>query len=744
MSSAAVPSAVTFLNDFGDSLTTVNVIKRMAEIASEMTNWYTSIDAYNALLDIEPYSPDAPRYQLKIAQAYEELGDMASAANARDDLIERYGADSQWYENIGDSTVLAVADSLRGSSFEDAIQYYLEQTVATEDDPVAYRQVNETLIDRIENYIQQFPNSSKIYEYQFYLGDAYYHTKQYIRAGDVYFNVAMDSSSFQRQEDALNNAFSSYLIAYEETPGIDSVSVREKLRNTAMIYRQLYPQGENIAFFLWAAAPKFYNAGDYETAREMFQIIYDDHRGSGYEARSAKFIADSYQQQEMYSQAEEWYENAQQAAIVSGEDLGADIEYLAASSAYNDAASLAENEDTESLMEAAQRWEQTARDHAGSEVAPVAMYDAAETYGKAGSINDAVRLFRELASTYPSYENAPTGLLRAAYLLREDQQYTRAAQLYQEAYNSYPNAPDMNEALASAADSYEEAGEEELAMGVYQQIASQGAGTAAAVTEAYAKLGEYNYSNGNLTLAKNDFESCMTIYDQYSDGRIRYPAMAAYYIGEIASRDYYALTPVNTDNVEYKTQLFNGAVAKYNKTFTYLDDEFVFRAVLRIGKLQEDFANSVGFMEAPEGLTPEGEEAFYNTLMQAYDTYIQRATSTYQNGLQLALTNGIRSEYTDSIATSLDLLLPGTSSDLGYMPSTGVDSLSASDSTGTTAVEEDITQESTQEENGSDDSLQQDQADDGETQDDITPVVESRQQDSDQSEEGGGCFLWPF
>ena len=105
--------------------------------------------------------------------------------------------------------------------------------------------------------------------------------------------------------------------------------------------------------------------------------------------------------------------------------MASDIEALAASSAYNDAASLAESENTEDLIAAAARWEQTAHEHAGTDVAPVALYDAAETYGKAGSINDAVRLFQELAITYPSYENAPNGLLRAAYLLREDGLFLR-------------------------------------------------------------------------------------------------------------------------------------------------------------------------------------------------------------------------------------------------------------------------------------------------------------------------------
>ena len=737
-SPTGVNVAITFLREFDDSVTTVGVLRKMAEISAEMSIWDTSIEAYKALLAEIPYSADAPIYQLRIAQAHEELGEFALAANARDQLVSNYGADSDWYLNVGDESVLALTDSLRGTSFEEAIQYYLEQTVATRDDPGAFTQVNFALIERIENYIQQYPSSPRVYEYQFYLGDAFYHTEQYIKAGDVYFKVAMDSSSFLRQEDALNNAFSSYLIAYEQVLGVDSLSLRGNLQETVLAYTDLYPNGENAAFFLWAAAPKFYNVGEYTTCREMFGLIYNNYPRSGYEARSAKFIADSYQQDEMYADAEAWYGLASQAAAISGEDLGADIEALAASSAYNDAASLAESENTEDLLAAAARWEETAHQHAGTDVAPVALYDAAETYGKAGSINDAVRLFQELALTYPSYENAPNGLLRAAYLLREDGLFVRGAQLYLEAYNSFPGAPDMNSALASAAKCYEDGGRQDLAIGVYQQIASGGVGTAGTIMEAYAKIGEYNYDLGNYSVARSNLENCMIIYDQYRDGRIKYAAMSAFLFGEMSAVDYYVLVPVNPDNVEYKTQLFNGAVANYNRTFTYLDDDYVFRAVLKIGQLQEDYASAVGFMNPPPGLTPEGEEDFYNALMEIYDMYIQRAMSTYENGLQLAVSNGIKTEYTHSIAANLDLLLPGSSADIGYSPSITVysDTTAAADSAGV-VIDDGLTPDTADDidESGTTDETELPDSDYS-----VTPAVEPVTDD----DSGGGCFLWPF
>ena len=722
-----VGSAVAFLTDFDDSVTTVGVLSQMADISAELTDWETSIDAYMALLGFDPYSKEAPLYQANIAQAYEEMGEFGQAAVARDLLVSSYGADSDWFSQVGDESALALADSLRGSSFEEAIQYYLEQTVTSQDDPVVYNAANEALVERIETYLAQYGSSSLAYDYRFHLGDAHYHLGHYVDAGNVYFDVAMDSSSFQRQEVALSNAFSSYLTAYDEVPGVDSLAIRQRLLETVQYYASVYPDGENIAWFFWAAAPKFFNAGEYQPARELFNTLYYSYPNSGYPARAAKFIADSYQFEEMYAEAEEWYGLAATTAARTGEDLGADIEMLAASSAYNDAASLAESENTEDLLAAALRWEQTAHEHPGSEVAPVALYDAADTYGRAGDIASAVRLFTELALLYPQYENAPTGMLRAAFLLREDEQFAAAAQMYLDAYARFPTAPDMVAALSSAAASYEEGGRDDLAMGVYAQIASDRAGTAAVVCRAYAKIGEYNFDIGNISIARSNFESCMSVYDEYRDGAAKWPAMSAYHVGRISSTDYYALQPVTADNVQYKTQLFNETVASYNRTFTYLDDEYVFLAVLDIGMLQEDFANSIGFMEAPPGLTPDGEEAFYNTLLEAYDTYIGRAISTYENGLDLAMDNGIKNDITDQIADRLDLLLPGSSTSMGY-----------SGSVATPVIDETLPEETVTD--TPEETTETTQPEVGETGYTST-FYDTGTEDED---EGGGCFLWPF
>ena len=167
----------------------------------------------------------------------------------------------------------------------------------------------------------------------------------------------------------------------------------------------------------------------------------------------------------------------------------------------------------------------------------------------------------------------------------------------------------------------------------------------------------------------------------------------------------------------------------------------MFRAVLKIGQLQENFANAIGFMNPPAGLSPEDEEAFYNTLMAAYDNYIQRAMSTYENGLKLAVSNGIRTEYTDTIAVNLDLLIPGLSADVGYSVSTSTyeDTTLVEDSTDA-AVGDGFTPETADDIDESD-TTEETELPDSEYVD--IPAIEPYT-DIEDEDSGGGCFLWPF
>ena len=656
--------ATNFLDSFGDDQVTVDVLTQMGDFYMEQGFWLESIESYQSLLERDPYSPEAPFINSRIAVAYEGAGDYANAALAREQIVSNYGLQSEWATMSGDSSVFAEVDSLRASALENSIQYHAQQIAEAEGDSQLMAGTYSSLIEKIELYLLDYGDSRQAYDFKFLLGDSYYNTGNLSRAGEVYMDVVYDSTSAQQRENAAVNAFSAFGQAYEQ-PGADSLLLRAKMHEIGNYYADTYPTGEYAAQFLYNVAGSHYNAGDFPTARESYMRIFNEYSSSEYTARSARFLASAFEAEQMYSDAELWYGRAADAASITGEDLGTDVAALAAAVSYRDAESLAQSEDTESLLIAAARYEESALAHPGTDVAPVALYDAGETYGKAGDISNAIRVFTVLANTYPEAPQAPEGMMRAAFLAMEVEMFILAGDTYLEAFNRFPMAEGMHTALYSAAVAYENGGAEGLAISVYNRIIDEQAASPATMVIALGKTGDYLFDARDYLGAREKYLACVETYDMYNDGPTADAARAAFRLGEMIRMNYDAMI-VNPDNVQQKAQLKGEVESWYGKSLTYNVDTWFMASCVRAGELYEDFANSVAFMDPPAGLPDEAIDEFYNQLyIQFYEPEVQKAINIYVTAVEKAVSAGVANEWVDQAAENLELLAPGTVSSLG-------------------------------------------------------------------------------
>ncbi len=662
----SVQLASNFLDAFNRPDVTISVLNRMGDFYIEQGYWPEAIQSYNALLARDPFSSEAPFIQARIAAAHEGAGDMQLAVQAREELVERYGSSSEWAIQMADSSRFAQVDSIRAAALEQAINYHLSTSAQIPEGQAGRTEHYENLIGRLQTYLSEYGDRRVAYDYKFYLGDAYYAVGSFLLAGDAYLEVAYDSLSTQKQETALGNAFTSYFSAYAQGAVPDSAALRDKLKETAYLYTRNYPAGEYADQFLFATAGSYYNANDYVNAREVYSRIYNEYPRSQYVARSARYVAASYEAQQMYSDAEQWYGRASDAAALTGEDLGEDFDLLAASAAYRDAETLAASEDVSTLLAAAARFEESARAHPDTDVAPTALFDAGETYGKAGDIPSAIRVFTDLANRYPDNPLSPQGLLRAAFLAREAEDFIRAGETYLEAYNRYPTAEGMASAIYSSALSYEEGGSTELAMSVYQRIITERSGSSEVMVIALGKYGDYLYDRMDFQGARRMYEDCITTYDTYREGPAAHPARGAFRIGEITRVNYDAVAVVSTESATQKTQLKVEVENWYAKSLTYNVDTWFMASCARAGELFEDYANAIAFMDPPAGLDEAAVDEFYSQLYtQIYEPNMQNAINVYTTAIQKAVSAGVTNEWVERSARNLEMLSPGSVAALG-------------------------------------------------------------------------------
>lgn len=662
----SVQMASNFLDAFNRPDVTVSVLTRMGDFYIEQGYWPEAIQSYTALLSRDPYSAQAPFIQARIAAAHEGAGDMLLAVQARETLVETYGSSSEWAMQMGDSSQFVQVDSIRAAALEQAINFHLSTSAQIPEGQAGRDEHYRNLISRLQTYLAEYGDRRVAYDYKFYLGDALYAMGNFPDAGEAYLAVAYDSSSTQKQETALGNAFTSFFSAYTQGAVPDSAALRDRLKETAYFYTRNYPAGEYADQFLFATAGAYYNANDYPNAREVYARIYNEYPRSQYVARSARYVAASFEAEQLYSDAEQWYGRASEAAALSGEDLGEDFDLLAASVAYRDAEALAASEDVGTLLAAAARFEESARSHPGTDIAPTALYDAGETYGKAGDLTSAIRVFTDLANLYPDNPLAPEGLLRAAFLAREAQDFIRAGDTYLDAYNRYPTLENMASAIYSSALSYEEGGNTGRAMEVYDRIIRERSGSPEIMVIAMGKYGDYLYDRMDFQGARQMYQDCINTYDNYREGPAAHPARAAFRIGEMSRSVYDAVSVVSTETATQKTQLKVEVENWYAKSLTYNVDTWFMASCARAGELFEDYANAIAFMPPPAGLDELAVEEFYSQLYtQIYEPNMQNAINVYTTAIQKAVSAGVTNEWVERSATNLELISPGSVAALG-------------------------------------------------------------------------------
>ncbi len=359
------------------------------------------------------------------------------------------------------------------------------------------------LLNFADMYVDRYNGDSLFLAREVYLiADVYYSTGELTKAGDLYMSI-YDSGEYTNA--TLVNAFSSYGQAYEsEHNSVDSSLMRQRMSEIAYMYSEEFPEGEYVCQFLFAVAGFSYNVQSYETARETYLKIIYDYPESAYCARAARFTASAYEAEENFSKASHWYLIADSIALYSGEQFPQDLELLAVTSEYR----YAESRDTS--LRAALLFEELALRHPASEIAPVSLFDAAETYVCLSDAENAHRIFQMLVVEYANTGHAYQASLRRGRLYIDSGQYQLAADMYLQACESYPGEEYLSDVIYSAAFAYEMSGNLEIATELYLDIIRESSDNQ--ITKlALMKVAELALESGSYMDASNFFADAICL-----------------------------------------------------------------------------------------------------------------------------------------------------------------------------------------------------------------------------------------
>lgn len=466
---------------------------KLGDVLFDSSKNLAAVEAYREVLKRQPLSPDAPKVQERIVQAYGREGRLSEAFAERTSLFDTYGEDSEWAKaNAGDQDVLSTTRELVERNLLATAQYHHAQAFEFEqcatDDGRAQSDQESCGVRMLDSYrkaahaygvyLLEYPHSKNLYEIQYFHAETLYNSLQFSRAADEYA-VVRDSNTDNKylsnaayyvvlalQKEIENQERSGLLdvrtpCSPETCKGVTDFSeteiphLRLDLIAAVDIYMQKVPQTEDAALLSFKAAQTYFSYFHFGEARKRYEKIIDAYPESEFAELAFNDILISY------LLPEDWLNVEAFASRMLEESKATQID--------------PKKREEKRLLKYGARFKR-----ANSMMEEQRWQEAAELYI---SIVDDTE--KEAKGPEDYWENSDKALYNAATCYREFRKFGTAMRTYERLFNNYPRSELAQSALFFVAEAAEKAFEFEKAIEFYQRIVTDYPQSADRVAAAY-------------------------------------------------------------------------------------------------------------------------------------------------------------------------------------------------------------------------------------------------------------------
>lgn len=297
-----------------------------------------------------------------------------------------------------------------------------------------------------------------------------------------------------------------------------------------------------------------------------------------------------------------------------------------------------------------------------SELAPLALFEAASLWGSGEKKEKAEEAFSTFASRYPQSALYPPALLRLASLYEETDRPLAAAQVY-EAAGRIGNDPAFStQALGQALSLYEKMAAWEKVYLLSLQWVERARGNRARQIEGIVRGAEAKLKLGEEKSAEKMLDDLVRILAQEATKKSAqmkeipsfYRAKAHLLLADIQMKRYEAIRLVSPleKNLQKKKSLFDRLLQNYGQAADDPSPALLLAATHRTGEVFEEFSESLLKSERPKNLSAEEKAAYDRLLMEQALPYLEKAREAYRQNIDWAKATGVERDESGWIAKS--------------------------------------------------------------------------------------------
>ncbi len=721
--------AYAYFNKLGKKDLIRSMLKRLATTYFEQGKFEQCVQTYRRLIAEDPQSKDAPDYQNEIIGAYMKMGKKQETVAEIDRLLKTYGKNSAWARaNASNQDALkTAADYIEKNLRKVAINYHDEAkklgtgSAARETYALAYK--------AYAVYLTEFPDSQYSYDVRYAFGELLYKIKKYDEAYSQYMKVVEIDPQGKHSEFCSESAIfaADEMIKREKgaggaapnpgkaTEAIELTEWEGKLLAALDQYSKLFPNSDKTKNIIYKSAYLLYNKNHFKDASDRFRVVIGMDPSSKEAEQAANLILDSF------ALVEDWRNLKDVSkAFYDQQGLGRQSFKDEVYNIYERASfKLIEVtfEKDQNKLTAAGSYRAFYDEFPQSEVADLALNNAAVYYHQEGTLSQAMETRHLLVDNFPKsdfykdqvaalgfdyesiadftnaamwyeklfqldsdHESAPDALYSSALFRRAMGEWQVAIKNYEKYLAAYPDKENVNEIKLEIAKIYEDNEKWAEASKVYQLFYKNAGDEIPLAQVFYARLryGKALQAMEQTSALDKHWADCVKQIERIPEGAelgegVEVIAQILFEVAEADFQKYAAMkidgpgerkmAPRATNNL-LTQQLKDKAKKLQEMEVTYANiintgaGEWGLAALTRVGQAYENFAETLDTSYIPSYLTEDQVELYRMGLEDKIYPQQEKAVEAYTRALEKSFELSLYNENTAFATRRLGELRP--------------------------------------------------------------------------------------
>ena len=649
-----------YFSRFGHRTYGDKVYRNLGEFYFAKLRYEDAASVYKSFIELNPYHRVSPAFSMRVVEIYGEAGFPLLVVESKKEFASKYAKTSPYWDYHDIEEATDVVGFLKTNLTDLAGHYHAlyQQDPDIEGRPAHFNEATRWY----RQYLDSFAADDDTPQVNYRLADLLLENENFLAAAREYEKTAYEYADHEQASAAGYAAVYAWRQELEVATGARQREVKRDTVTSSITFADTFPEHEEAAIVLGAAADDLYEMKDFPLAIESARKLIDRYPQADDELLISAWAVVGHSSMDIaeYVDAEVAYANLLSLTPDDDESKPAVIDGLAAS-IYKQAEQANLVEDYRAAANHFLRIKQIAPT---STIRSSAEYDAAAALMRLEDWTMAAGVLEDFRSSHPEHDLSTEATKQLAHVYRVDGQLSRSAAEHERISAEAEDPELMREALLTAGELYDEAGDENEALRVFEHYVYEYPRPLDLAIETRDRIARIYEARLDYTRYYEELEAIVELDRESGSDRTdrsRYLASrAALVLAEQVFERFgriRLMQPFEESLAEKQAQM-DVTLEVMEELVSYEVADVTAAATFYIAQTYYDFSQSLIESERPEGLS-EAEKVDYELVIEeeAYP-FEEQAISVHEENHELMI-SGIYNPWVQKSLDRLAVMMPG-------------------------------------------------------------------------------------